>query len=644
MSAGAESPESGSDPPELAFVLAPRQNLFFHELVEALRDEAQAAGARTSLHIGNFPAPRPDLIYVLVPPHEYFTLMHGRIGPPPQALRRTIFICAEQPSTSFFDANVALAARAGAVFDINRSAVAEFAAAGIAARHLQIGWTPGWDHFGERERDIDVLFIGGLSQRRAVALSRYAATLWRRRVCYVIADNSLPNWMASESFRAGEDKWDLLARAKIVLNIHQGDTAYFEWLRVAQAIASGAVVVSEHSMDLAPLVPGHHLLTGEIDSLALLAQLHLDDDDRRGAIQAEAYRFLREQLPLAGAVADLLRCASRLAQTEALPESDDAFFTQPQPDPDEIAIFAEPTRVPSQPGEEPATASLRRGVKQMLLELSQLRRQLTETQLELRSGRPVARIELVARTRAHPAARPRVSVLVALYNYEDHVIGALESLRRSQIGEWELIVVDDGSGDRSLERVKAWIAGHEDVAALLLRHPVNQGLGPTRNDALDWARGEFCFVLDADNEIYPHCLARLIEALERDGGAAFAYGIQERFTAGEPSGLQNVLAWEPRRLRVGNYIDAMAMIRTRVLREEFDGYARDGRLHGLEDYDLWCRLADRGHRGALVPEILARYRTNSHSMQSLTNISGTEALSLVIERSPRLMAGMAPPL
>ncbi len=237
-----------------------------------------------------------------------------------------------------------------------------------------------------------------------------------------------------------------------------------------------------------------------------------------------------------------------------------------------------------------------------------------------------------------------MSVIVALYNYEDHVIGALESLRRSQIAEWELVVVDDGSGDRSLERVKAWIAQHQDLAALLLRHPVNQGLGPTRNDALDWARGEFCFILDADNEIYPHCLARLIEALDRDAGAAFAYGIQERFTAGEPSGLQNVLAWEPRRLRVGNYIDAMAMIRTSVLREELGGYARDRRLHGLEDYDLL--VPPRGPRPPR--RVRARDRRSLPTPTPLDAVADehfrNRGASLVIERSPRLMAGMAPPL
>ena len=66
---------------------APRQNLFFNEMVEAMRDEAHALGASTSVHVRGFPAPSPGRVYVLVPPHEYFTLVTGKIGPPPEALR-----------------------------------------------------------------------------------------------------------------------------------------------------------------------------------------------------------------------------------------------------------------------------------------------------------------------------------------------------------------------------------------------------------------------------------------------------------------------------------------------------------------------------------------------------------------------------
>ena len=233
----------------MAFVLAPRQNLFFAEFVEVLRQEIELLGVRTSLHVGNFPLPREDRVYVLVPPHEYFSLMHGRHGPSEETLKRTIFICAEQPNTSFFEENVELAPRAGAVFDINRDSVRAFATHGISAEHLQVGWTRSWDRLHERERDIDVLFMGCTSDRRERALARFAESLTRRRAHLLISDNSRPNWSSSSSFRTGDEKWELLNRAKILVNIHQGESPYFEWMRMVQAMMNGAVVVSEHSLD-----------------------------------------------------------------------------------------------------------------------------------------------------------------------------------------------------------------------------------------------------------------------------------------------------------------------------------------------------------------------------------------------------------
>jgi GT2 family glycosyltransferase len=110
-----------------------------------------------------------------------------------------------------------------------------------------------------------------------------------------------------------------------------------------------------------------------------------------------------------------------------------------------------------------------------------------------------------------------------------------------------------------------------------------------------------------------------------------------------PVGLRSYYPWRPERLRTGNYIDAMALWRVDVLRR-LGGYAVDKRLHGWEDYDLWCRAADAGSRGAFLPEVVARYRVTQHSMLSVTNISAQTAVSLLIERSPRLFAGVEPPL
>ena len=71
----------------------------------------------------------------------------------------------------------------------------------------------------------------------------------------------------------------------------------------------------------------------------------------------------------------------------------------------------------------------------------------------------------------------------------------------------------------------------------------------------------------------------------------------------------NLSPWDPSRLRVSNYIDAMAMIRAEALRQ-VGGYTTELELYGWEDYDLWCRMAECGMRGAYVREMLAVYRSS----------------------------------
>jgi hypothetical protein len=631
-------------PPELAFILAPRQNLVSDELVRALRAEVANAGVRASLHVGGFPGPRPDLIYVLVSPHEYFTLMHGRFGPQPQALKRTIVVFPEPPNKPVFESNAEWAPRSGAAFATNRYTVRALAQRGIAAEHLQLGWTEGWDHFSERERDIDVTFMGSLTNWRARALGSYGQTLSRHRVELVISDIAWPSWAQPESLRVDDAKWDLLGRTKILINIHQeGYSEYLEWPRIVQAISNGAVVVSEHSIDFAPLVPGRDLVMGDVKSLHLLTEMLLEDADRRRRIQQTTYARLREELPLAAAAQRLVAAASELAGREPVPNAEHPFFTQPPPDPEQLPIASEPLQPRSASESDPGSAWMRRALKDLRLEGLELRRMLARAVLQSSRGAPPPQLELVATTAAFGAAVPRVSVLTALYNHASLVTDALSSAARSRDCACELIIVDDGSSDDSGAAVTEWMARHQDTPALLLRHPVNRGLAPARNDALSVARGEFCFVLDADNEVYPHCLSRLMQALDADPLAAFAYGALEVFSGAESVGLMNTMPWQPQRLRVGNYIDAMAMMRTSVIRGRLGGYPTDRRLHGWEDFAVWCAVASAGRYATRVPEILARYRVGRHSMLSLTDLSTTEAFSVIIEANPELMAGIEAP-
>jgi len=624
---------------ELAFVLARRQNHFFVELVEALRDELNLLGYPSSVCWDGFPEPRSGVVSLLVPPHEYVYLRGEDSLPPPEVLARTIFVCAEQPGTTFFGRNAALVPRAGAAFDINVGSAR--ALAGLGVRHLPLGWTPRWDQgpFSPGEqRELDVLFLGCATPRRLTALASYAPALWRHRCEYRISDNSRPNPAASPSFVVGEDKRRLLRGAEVLINIHQDERPYFEWLRMVEAMLAGAVVVTEHSVDFEPLVPGRHFLSGRVETLGLLARELLEDSERRERMRGEALDLLRERVPLS-------RAAARLGETAAWLDA-----SAPGP------VHVDPARLtfrgrerefprfgtrPTDPADE--SVAHRRVLKQTALELLDLRRQVARLgsvlALDERPG-----TSIVHASPSYRASTPRVSVLVSLFNYAAHIEEALASAAASSYGPSEIVVVDDASRDDGLERARRWAEDHPQQPTLIVAHRLNRGLPEARNTAVDLARGTYVFILDADNALYPYGLERLARALDDDPAAAFAYGLIEQFDAGGSLGLVNVGPWEPDRLRVANWIDAMAMVRRSALRA-VGGYTTDPRLHGWEDYDLWCTLAERGEHGVYVPEVVARYRISPGGMlASLTNLSYADAFAALTQRHPRVMGGGLPAL
>jgi hypothetical protein len=615
---------------ELAFVLAPGQNAFFTELATAFRHELGELGIRTTATVG-WPPPESGRAYAVVAPHEH-VIIAGPRGLPAAVLPRTVCVCTEQPGMSWFADAAHFASRCGAVLDINARGTELLRDQGVPAEHLQLGYTSLWDRYAENgERDIDLTFLGGATERRERILGACAQLLWSHRCRLLLSDNSQPSAATSEGFVAGPDKLRLLSRSRVLLNVHRHSELYFEWMRVLEAIHCGAAVVSEWSRDFEPLVPGEHFLSARPEALGAVAESLLRDEDARRRVAADAYGFIRDSLPLRPAAERLAHAGERVAG-HRLRRERRYLGLQPEPRLDQALAGL---RSPSPPPPDTAAA-----VKRARLEIVELNQRLNRLlELAISRGEPPPELEEIGSTPAHAGPAPRVSVICALYNHADRVEAALGSLAAQRFAEWELVVADDGSTDGSGEAVEAFMASHPSAPALLVRHPVNRGLPAARNAAISRARGEYVLVLDSDNELYPHCLERLVEALDAAPEAAFAYGILEQFDRSGPVGLSGYFGWEPERLVEGNYIDALALLRRSAL-AELGGYTEDRRLYGWEDYDLWCRIADRGGRATHVPEIVARYRLAAGSMISLTNLSIREAREALAERCPRLFEGV----
>lgn len=219
-----------------------------------------------------------------------------------------------------------------------------------------------------------------------------------------------------------------------------------------------------------------------------------------------------------------------------------------------------------------------------------------------------------------PDSRAQVSVAISCFKYGKEAVEALASVLVQTEAVLDLIVVDDSSPDDSVAVIEAWLRENGDSANFgnitLVRHSENQGLSRSRNTALSLVNTPYVFILDADNQLYPKAIQTLKQAIECSG-AAMAYSLVERF--GDEAGIMNNSLWMPEQFAYGNYIDAMTLIRTNVLRR-LGGYRVMINNFGWEDYDLWCSFVDHGLKGCHVPQILCRYRVHNASMlRTVTN-------------------------
>jgi glycosyltransferase involved in cell wall biosynthesis len=113
---------------------------------------------------------------------------------------------------------------------------------------------------------------------------------------------------------------------------------------------------------------------------------------------------------------------------------------------------------------------------------------------------------------------PLVSVLMTAYNREEYIAEAIESVLSSSYLDFELIIVDDCSTDKTVEIGKKYV--QRDSRIKVFQNEKNLGDYPNRNKAAWYASGKYIKYLDSDDVMYPHCLSVMVDAMERYPEAA----------------------------------------------------------------------------------------------------------------------------
>ncbi|HEV3400332.1 MAG TPA: glycosyltransferase family A protein, partial [Acidimicrobiales bacterium] len=455
----------------------------------------------------------------------------------------------------------------------------------------------------------------------------------QRLECRILLHDHLrPQVAAAANFVFGARKYELMARSRLLLNIHREDDPYFEWHRALGALANGCVLLTETATGYEPLDPFRHFVMAEPDALADHVTALCADDTVVARLRQDSYEFARTELDFVSWLGQQLPMFEEW--TDGAPTSLPASVVDRLNQEFHLAVDSWASgAVPAPVGVEDAAATgTRRMLKRQVLSQLALRRRVESLECRLEHG-----TDQRVSTTISPAYRrlePDVSVVIPLYNYEETVAEAIGSVFRSREVVPEVVVVEDHSHDRSREVVERFVLDHPELPLKLVALDVNVGLPSARNLGFEEARSEKVFLLDADNAVYPRALRKLSDAVD-SSGAAFSYSMIECF--GDGRRLLSVFPWDVERLRRQPYIDAMSMVRKDVWKA-VGGFRSDVEtLYGWEDYVFWLSLAEAGHEGRLVPEILCRYRLHGRSMINVTNLDIVEVWDEL-----RAMFGLGP--
>jgi glycosyltransferase involved in cell wall biosynthesis len=212
------------------------------------------------------------------------------------------------------------------------------------------------------------------------------------------------------------------------------------------------------------------------------------------------------------------------------------------------------------------------------------------------------------------AAAPLVSAVIPYYASAKFVRETVESLLEQSHPRIEILLVNDGSFAQA-----DWV-----VAELAARFPItvltqaNAGLGAARNFGIRQSRGKYVFPLDADNAAEPEFVARCVEVLETRPELAYVTAWSRYVDEnGDPppgdEGFQPLGAGHSPEANAEHNLagDAAALVRRRV----FDlGFAYSEELTSYEDWYFYRQLELAGHRGAVIPQRLIRYRVHAGQM------------------------------
>ena len=211
--------------------------------------------------------------------------------------------------------------------------------------------------------------------------------------------------------------------------------------------------------------------------------------------------------------------------------------------------------------------------------------------------------------------QPLISIVLPVYKLPLEILtSTLESLRKQTYPHWEAcIAFADPDGEANARYLRA--AARKDARIRLTFPATNGGIAANSNEALALAQGEFVALLDHDDELTPHALYEMVEAINADPEADFLYS--DKDSIDEQGTLrQNALfkpSWSPEVMFSVNYLTHFNLLRLSIVLAA-GGFRSE--TEGAQDWDIFLRVAERSRSIVRVPGVHYHWRIHAASTSS----------------------------
>ncbi len=247
----------------------------------------------------------------------------------------------------------------------------------------------------------------------------------------------------------------------------------------------------------------------------------------------------------------------------------------------------------------------------------------------------VAVYESILAKRKKRAKYPKCSIVITTHNFEDYVKECIDSVLAQDYKSFEVIVVDDGSTDKTWDIIKSY--GRKIRTKRFNKSGGKiHGIVRSRNKGVEMAKGEFGTCLDGDDKITSDFLSKLVPVLESNRTLGIAYSDFEVF--GTSESIIKTPKFDFERLKRGNYIPCCNLFRKKAW-DRIGGCKPVG--ESWEDYNTWLSMTERGWGAKHVPGVLFQYRKKGAEGRDFESQPFVQRLRAVVNAyHPRILPPM----